>query len=94
LKLVEKVRQGSKVLRKYDQAQTPYQRVMAAESVSEITKQDLKKQYEQLDPVSLLANIHRLQDQLWPWAYLELESSASRMPNFSLPNCLIKDLTL
>jgi hypothetical protein len=70
VKLIEKRRQGGKVIKKYDQAQTPYQRVLAAESVSQTAKQKLKEQYEHLDPVYLLGNIHRLQDRLWPLAYV------------------------
>jgi len=77
LKLKSKTRQGSKVIKKYDQAQTPYQRLLAAESVPEATTQKLKRHYQELDPVNLLSNIHALQDLLWPLAYVELQRTGS-----------------
>ena len=70
LKLASKTRVGSRVIKKYDPAKTPYQRVQAAESVTDEMKQALREQYEDLDPVRLLAGIETLQDQLWPYAYL------------------------
>lgn len=70
MKLISKTREGSRVLKKYDQAQTPYQRVQDADSVAEASKQELRKQYEELDPIHLLISIEKLQDQLWPFAYL------------------------
>jgi len=77
LKLIGKTRQGSKVIKKYDRAQTPYQRLVTAEGIPETTKQKLKEEYDALDPVYLLTNIQRLQDLLWPFAYVELEQSSS-----------------
>ena len=77
LKLIGKTRQGSKVIKKYDRAQTPYQRLVAAEGIPETTKQKLKEEYDALDPVFLLTNIQRLQDLLWPFAYVELEHGSS-----------------
>ena len=71
LKLVSKHRQGSKVIKKYDQAKTPYQRVLTSETVSEQAKQALRVQYQGLDPVALLRGIERLQDQLWHYAHVE-----------------------
>jgi len=82
LKLKSKVRVGSKVVKKYDLAQTPYQRLMSSDSVPESTKQKLEGQYEELDPVYLLGNIHDLQDQLWPFAYVDLDwAGRSNHPN-------------
>jgi hypothetical protein len=71
LKLVEKKRDGSKVSRKYDKAQTPCQRVLAADTVAAEVKESLKAQFAQLDPVALLGHIDRLQDELWLYAYRE-----------------------
>jgi hypothetical protein len=73
LKLISKTRKGSRVIKKYDRAQTPYQRILASESVPEITKQKLTEQYQELDPVQLLEHITRLQDLLWQQAYVERE---------------------
>jgi hypothetical protein len=86
LKLVEKKRNGARVTRKYDQAQTPYQRVLAAPSVSSEVKQQLREQFLTLDPVYLLTTINQLQDQLWPYAYLKPEGMRPPLsPAASLP---------
>jgi hypothetical protein len=71
MKLVEKKREGSHVRRKYDKAQTPCQRVLAADTVNATVKASLKAQFAQLDPVALLGRIDRLQDELWLYAYRE-----------------------
>jgi hypothetical protein len=52
LKLSAKERRGSKVLKQYDKAQTPYQRVLDSTDVAEEMKVQLRRQYEQLDPVA------------------------------------------
>lgn len=75
LKLIEKKRQGARVTRKYDQAQTPYQRVLAAANVSAESKQRLRNKFLTLDPIYLLQKIHNLQDQLWPYAFLRAATS-------------------
>jgi hypothetical protein len=54
LKLVEKERIGAKVSKKYDDAKTPYQRVLLSEHISQSTKGSLKLEYKKLDPVYLL----------------------------------------
>ena len=71
LKLISKHRQGSKVIKKYDQAKTPYQRVLASETVSKAAKRALRQQYSSLDPVVLLQRMEQLQDQLWQYAHIE-----------------------
>ena len=81
LKLLEKTREGSKVFKKYDQAQTPYQRLKATEHISNSAKQKLKEQYDALDPIKLLQNIHDLQNLLWPWAYTENTWASNSKPS-------------
>ena len=71
LKLISKHHEGSKVIKKYDPAKTPYQRVLASETVSKAAKEALRQQYSSLDPVVLLQRIEQLQDQLWQYAHLE-----------------------
>jgi hypothetical protein len=71
VKLVEKKREGSHVSRKYDRAQTPCQRLLAADTVSAEVKESLQAQFAELDPVVLLGHIDRLQDELWLYAYRE-----------------------
>jgi hypothetical protein len=64
MKLQSKERVGSKVIKRYDRAQTPYQRVLAAASVSKAEKQLLRAKYETLNPAALKRKLMRLQDRL------------------------------
>jgi hypothetical protein len=64
MKLQSKERVGSKVIKRYDRAQTPYQRVLTAVSVSKAVKQLLRAKYETLNPAALKRKLMRLQDQL------------------------------
>ena len=59
IKLVQKVRVKGKICRKYDQAKTPYQRLMESDYVSEEKKQELKAIYESLNPAELKRTIDR-----------------------------------
>jgi hypothetical protein len=58
------------VIKKYDTAQTPYQRVVADKTISADSRQALEKQFKRLDPIELLSSIEHLQDQLWRYAYV------------------------
>ncbi len=64
MKLIEKTRIGSKVIKKYDKPRTPYQRVLESPSVPECKKQQLKEQYATLNPADLKRKITRLQQKL------------------------------
>lgn len=64
MKLKAKERVGSKVIKRYDRAQTPYQRVLAAVQVSEAEKQRLRAQYQTLNPAALKRKLMRLQERL------------------------------
>jgi len=55
--LVEKIRDGAKVTKRYDVAQTPYQRVLAAPDVPEAAKERLRQLYPTLNPAALLRQI-------------------------------------
>jgi hypothetical protein len=74
MRLRSKTRQGAKLHRVFDEAMTPYDRVLKADEVSPSAKSGLRDEYRELDPVALLAEIARLQDELWPLAYRELPS--------------------
>lgn len=52
-KILEKVRMGSQIKKKYGPPVTPYQRLMTAKYFSESRKQALKKRYDALDPFDL-----------------------------------------
>ena len=72
LKLLYKERHGSRVTRKYNEAQTPCQRLLASGEVAESVKAVLRAQYPGLDPVALLIEIERLQNQFWQQACVEM----------------------
>jgi hypothetical protein len=65
LKLVEKHRVGSKVIKKYDTARTPYQRVLESPDVTQQTKEQLRQLYLTLNPVILRQRIDQNLDKLW-----------------------------
>lgn len=65
LKLVGKERIGNRTVKRYDTAQTPYQRVLSAESIPVETKAQLISQYLQLNPVQLRKDIDQKVAKLW-----------------------------
>lgn len=74
-KLVAKHRDGAKVTKRYDTAQTPYQRVLADPRIPKKIKNGLTRQYLQLNPAQLRRNILALSARL-----LELVT-AKHQPN-------------
>jgi hypothetical protein len=68
MKLVGKERFGSRVKKRYDEARTPYQRIMEAEEVSQPVKDDLQALYLTLNPVSLRRQIDKSLNDLWDLA--------------------------
>jgi hypothetical protein len=65
LKLVLKRRAGSQVYRRYDRAQTPFQRLLAADVLDSTARARLLALAEALDPVQLLHQLRLLQEALW-----------------------------
>lgn len=65
LKLIGKERIDARTIRTYDQAQTPYRRVLSLESLPVGVKARLTAQYVQLNPVTLRASIDAKVAQLW-----------------------------
>src|SRR6266567_3635079 len=65
MKLQTKEREGSKVRRTYDQAQTPMQRLLASDVLSAKKQQELLRITEALDPLPLLTQLEHLQKALW-----------------------------
>ena len=68
MKLLTKRREGSKVHRTYDQAQTPWQRLLSSEALKAETRTRLDAIYAALDPVRLLQQLTTLQEALWQHA--------------------------
>lgn len=65
MKLVEKVRVGSKVRRKYDKPKTPYQRVLISNHISQEVKEKLKAMYTSLDLIEIWKKIYQLTNKLF-----------------------------
>lgn len=65
MKLVEKHRLGSTVRKKYDQPQTPYQRVLASPEVSDEDKQVLHDIFRSLNPLALRRELDRRLEVVW-----------------------------
>ena len=65
LKLVFKGRVDGKFIKTYDQASTPYQRIMNRKDVPPQTKARFTNLYVRLNPVALRNSIDRKVDKLW-----------------------------
>jgi hypothetical protein len=63
-KLKEKRREGAKVIKRYHDPCTPYERALAHPMVAEAVKERLRMRYRTLDPVALLAEIRAAQEEL------------------------------
>jgi len=70
MKLKEKRRKNSRVHRKHDSAQTPYQRLRAYNILSSNMAEKITAIHQAIDPVRLLEQIGTLQDALWRHAVL------------------------
>jgi hypothetical protein len=53
VKLIDKVRMGSKIIKKHDAPKTPLQRLVESPAVPEQRKENLKKQFKELNPFHL-----------------------------------------
>ena len=65
LKLVEKRRVGSKVIKTHDTTRIPYQRVLESADVSQQDKERLRQLYPTRNPVALRQRIDANLDKLW-----------------------------
>ena len=65
LKLVSKEQVDKKIIKRYDTAATPYQRVLASKDIQFDVKATLTNLYVQLNPVKLRTSIDQKVDQLW-----------------------------
>ncbi len=65
MKLKTKERLGSRVKKSYYAPQTPYQRVLAAETVSAAAKKRLKQQYRLLNPAALKRELDKYRKELF-----------------------------
>ena len=82
MKLIEKTRIGSKVIKKYDiPPRTPFQRVIESPHIPEDGKEALKKQYASLNPAALKRTITKLQDRLLKLVSLKKQSCKQENSN-------------
>ncbi|MDQ6834108.1 MAG: ISNCY family transposase [Chloroflexota bacterium] len=65
VRLVSKQREGAKVTKRYDVAQTPYQRMLATKEVADEVKACLHDDYLPLNPAAIRREIEAAQDALW-----------------------------
>ena len=65
MKLLDKTRNGAKVHKVYETAQTPYQRLMKSDVLTEAKQAQLAATYHGLNPVTLLKQINTNLEQLW-----------------------------
>jgi hypothetical protein len=75
MKLVSKERREGRITKRYDRAQTPYQRAVSSSAITEERKSRLRDSYQGLDPVVLLKELEHLQDQFWEYAHRKSSSS-------------------
>jgi hypothetical protein len=64
------------VHRRFDQAQTPYQRLAAAGVLSSTTHADLEALYQRLNPLQLRRDLEAALDRLWTLAAPEPHRSS------------------
>ncbi len=91
MKLLLKRRDGSALYRKYDTAQTPLQRLLAANILGEEAKARLLEISQALDPVQLLNQLVVLQNSLWKQAVLRGKTLPS--PEVAKPLSLTNEET-
>lgn len=72
-RLVAKSRHGARVTRRYDRAQTPFQRLLATGTLSPFRQRELAALYETLNPLRLRRNIDAALAALWRLAARELD---------------------
>lgn len=65
MKLVEKIRVGAKYKRKYDDPQTPFERLMKAPQISDEAKQRMQKKFDSMNPFEIKARIEHKLQTIW-----------------------------
>jgi len=84
LKLQAHVRQGDRVRRVYDTAQTPLQRLLASGVLSEDRQQELRERVQQIDPLTLSERLDALRYAL----LCGVNGCARPQPGLSLALCM------
>lgn len=92
MKLVAKTRHGAKVHKVYDEARTPYQRLLESSVLTEAKQQQLATSYHSLNPIALLRQINQNLERLWALADRPAAPQKGRSHNDSVT--LIYDATM
>jgi hypothetical protein len=77
MRLVSKQREESKVRKRYDVAQTPYQRMLTARGVTDAVKVRLGDEYRTLNPAAIHREIEAGQEALWRLAGVRITREAT-----------------
>ncbi len=85
MKLKHKTRQGAKVHKVYDEARTPYQRLLQSGVLTPETKEALEKLYRSLNPLRLRQQVNRELETLWAMAEHPQRKEASVTPFMRQP---------
>ena len=80
MKLIEKQREGARVKKRYDRAQTPYQRIIASGYLTKRKRERIESLYRKLDPVTLLKELEQRQDHFWTFANGQRELEGNDSP--------------
>src|SRR5207247_1791343 len=87
MKLQTKQREGSKVRRTYDQAQTPMQRLLASGVLLPKKQQELIRITESLYPLRLLQQLEHLHKALWQHALISEPMHPASPLQFEIKQC-------
>lgn len=71
MKQIEKHREGGKIIKRYDEPKTPYQRLMDCPMVPQSMKMNLKDQYESLNPIELTTQLEQKLKTFFRLVYLK-----------------------
>ena len=85
LKLVEKTRNGPRVRRRYDTAQTPYRRLLALGDLAAATRHHLDARYAAVRPIHLKTALEEAQTELSAHATRSHSAGMQRMPLGQVP---------
>jgi hypothetical protein len=77
VRLISKLREGSKVTKRYDVAQTPYQRMLTAPEVTDDVKARLGDAYRLLNPAAIHRELTGGQQRLWRLAGVRITREAT-----------------
>jgi len=87
MKLIGKTRVGARVKKLYDEAKTPWQRLVAAKVLSEAATADMKRRYELLNPAKLRRRLQELDMGLRRFA-------VGSLPSAQLPSTEERNVTI